>query len=156
MLDLCLPCKEKGKFRAVYKIVGGVPMCGGCVADREANPPEENKPQALQFLEDVKKDERKESKTMLDQKTIEAIKSDEGKLSLSEICEKHDVSWPTAKRYAPNAVSKKGKKPAGGGDTSPAPKRAAKNGGSRFADTISQLREERDRIDRVISELEMM
>jgi len=54
MLDLCVPCKEKGKFRAPYKVVNGVPMCGGCVADREANPPaEEKKPQALQFLEEV-------------------------------------------------------------------------------------------------------
>jgi hypothetical protein len=35
MLDLCIPCKEKGKFRAVYKIVKGVPMCGGCVSDQQ-------------------------------------------------------------------------------------------------------------------------
>jgi hypothetical protein len=116
MLDLCQPCKVKGKFRAPYKMVKGVPMCGGCVADLEANPPEEKKPQTLQFLEGVKNDKEKASTTtMLDQKTIEAIRADDGKLSLSEICEKHDVSWPTAKRYAPNAVSKKGKRPAGGG-----------------------------------------
>ena len=162
MLDLCQPCKEKGRFRAPYKIVKGVPMCGGCVADLEANPPEEAKPQALQFLEEVKNDkEQKASETMLDQATIDAIKADDGKLSLSEICEKHGVSWPTAKRYAPSAVSKKGKKPAGGGGSSPAPKRAAakhaeKNGASRWSATISQLREERDRIDRVIVELEKM
>src|SRR5579864_1735184 len=122
MLDLCVPCKEKGKFRAPYKVVNGVPMCGGCVADREANPPEEKKPQALQFLEELKEEKRERAPaaasagktTMLEQATIDAIKADESKLSLSEICEKHNVSWPTAKRYAPNAISKKGKKPAGG------------------------------------------
>jgi len=72
MIGLCQPCKEKGKFRAPYKIVKGVPMCGGCVADSEANPPEPQKPQALQFLEGVKKEKEGKS-TMLDQKTIEAI-----------------------------------------------------------------------------------
>lgn len=118
MLDLCQPCKEKGKFRAVYRIVKGVPMCGGCVADLEANPPEEKQSGVLKFLEEVKNDKEEKGKsTMLDPKTIEAIKADESKLSLSEICEKHNVSWPTAKRYAPNAVSKKGQKPAGGGAT---------------------------------------
>jgi len=46
MMDLCLPCKEKGKLRVPYKTVGGVPMCGECVADheqkqvRQAKPPE--------------------------------------------------------------------------------------------------------------------
>lgn len=133
-------------------------MCGGCVADLEANPPEEAKPQTLRFLEEVKKDKQKEETTMLEPEKIKAIAADAGKLSLSEICEKHGVSWPTAKRYAPNAVSRKGKQRAGGGDTSPAraAKQAAKNGASRFADTIELLREERDRIDRVITELEKM
>jgi hypothetical protein len=177
MLDLCVPCKDKGKFRAIYKIVKGVPMCGGCVADYEANPPEEKKPQALQFLEEVKKEKERapvlagaREKNMLDPKTIEAIKSDESKLSLSEICEKHGVSWPTAKRYAPNAVSKKGKKPAGGGDTSTTSSRAAstartrptrakhvsKNGASSgsVSDLVGRLREHRDLIDRVITSLE--
>jgi len=99
---------------------------------------------------------------MLEQATIDAIKADESKLSLSEICEKHNVSWPTAKRYAPNAISKKGKKPAGGGGSSPTPKRTAaptpvsKNGAGNgsVADLVGRLREHRDLIDRVITSLE--
>lgn len=48
---------------------------------------------------------------------IEAIERDAGAgLSLAEIQKKHKISWPTAKRYAPNAVSKKGRKLAGGGE----------------------------------------
>src|SRR5271155_2282073 len=158
MLDLCLPCKEKGKFRAPYKVVKGVPMCGGCVADHETGSASEamgkaetasrNKnasgadesgesrdggTRAVSNPGPIQENIAKERNRMLDPDTIEAIERDAAAgLSLTEIQKKHSVSWPTAKRYAGNAVSKKGTRPAGGGDTSSksasAAKRASSNG----------------------------
>jgi hypothetical protein len=133
MIDICVPCKEKGRFRAPYKTIGGVPMCGGCVADHENKP----KVPVKQKLEETKKSESappsvaptpvkvKEAKQMATPKDkIDAIRKDAAAgLSLNEIAEKNGVSWPTAKRYAD---AKGGKKTAGGGDSSPASKRAAK------------------------------
>lgn len=157
MLDLCLPCKNKGKLRAVYKHVKGVPMCGGCVADSEANPPAEMKPQALQFLEEVKEEKGTTMAKRIDEETkSEILRDSEAGMSISAIAAKHGVSWPTVKNIVGNGTKPAGKKRAGGGDSSPAAKRASTNGASRFADTISQLREERERIDRVIAELERM
>jgi len=166
MIGLCQPCKEKGKFRAVYKVVGGVPMCGGCVADREANPPEPAKPQAPEILEDAKNDKEEKGKTMpkqIDEGTRQEILKDaDAGMSVEQIRKKHNVGWITAKNIIDGSgKSAAGKKRAGGGDSSSAPRRAAakhaaKNSASRWADTISQLREERDRIDRVIGELEQM
>jgi hypothetical protein len=85
---------------------------------------------------------------------IDAIERDAGAgLTVSAIASKHKIAYETAKRYAPNApATRKGKKAAGGGGT----KHVSKNGGSRFSDTIAVLREERERIDRVIAELEKM
>jgi hypothetical protein len=125
MLDICVPCKDKGRLRAPYKTIGGIPMCGGCVAD--LNKPTAKAPEKPN-VEEKKKDEPaplrvapvKEVSTMgrglgISQETIEAIRKDAAAgLSLNQIAEKHSVSWPTAKKFAGGG----GKKPAGGGDTS--------------------------------------
>lgn len=135
----CHPCKEQRNcFRAVYRVVNGVPLCGGCVADSR-----------VQWFGALK---------MLDPEKIEAIERDAASLSVTEIAKKHAVSYGTAKRYAPKAVSKKSQR-AGGAKT---PKtRAAKNGSrirqiGRFDVAIRNLREERDRIDAIIAQLEAM
>jgi hypothetical protein len=118
MIDICVPCKEKGKFRAPYKTIGGVPMCGGCVTDHERKPKapvapklevkitSESAPPSAAPAKEV-------SKMATPQEKIDAIRKDAAAgLSLNEIAEKNGVSWPTAKRYA---EAKGGKKPAGGG-----------------------------------------
>jgi hypothetical protein len=160
MLDLCLPCKEKGKFRAPYKMIKGVPMCGGCVADYEANPPKPAQPdKAVQFLGEVKneKEEKTMAKRIEDEVRQEILKDHAAGMTTNAIATKHGVGWITAK----TVISATGGKRAGGGNSSPAAKRAAKatrapNGASRFADIVAQLREERERIDRVIADLEQM
>jgi hypothetical protein len=166
MLDLCIPCKDKGKFRAVYKIAKGVPMCGGCFADQEANPPQETKPQALQFLDDVKKE--KEGTTMakrIDDATREKVLKDHAEgMNTNAIATKHGLGWITVKTITGGSS---GKKRAGGGD-SDVPKRKtnflraaastahSRNGASRFSGIIEQLTAERDGIDRAIEELKKL
>jgi len=54
MLDICVPCKDKGRLRAPYKTIGGIPMCGGCVAD--LNKPTAKAPEKPN-VEEKKKDE---------------------------------------------------------------------------------------------------
>jgi hypothetical protein len=132
MIDICVPCKEKGKFRAPYKTINGVPMCGGCVADYERKPKvpvapklevkmtSEPAPPSAGHAKEVKQMGRGPATS---QETIDAIRKDAAAgLTTNQIAEKHGVSWPTAKRYADG---KAGKKPAGGGDTSSSPRRAA-------------------------------
>ena len=118
MIDICVPCKEKGKFRAPYKTIGGVPMCGGCVADHERKPKAPVAPKLeVQIASESappSAESAKEVKQMATpQEKIDAIRKDAAAgLSLNQIAEKQGVSWPTAKRYA---EAKGGKKPAGGG-----------------------------------------
>jgi len=64
---------------------------------------------------------------MLTPEQIDAIERDAGAgLSISDIQHKHKIAYETAKRYAPNAVAKRGKRSGnGGGDV----KRKAKSNG---------------------------
>jgi hypothetical protein len=96
---------------------------------------------------------------MLSPEQIDAIERDAGSgLSLTEIARKHKVAIATAKRYAPNAVSKKGRRPgkslAGGGSMKPAKQKKQSVG--RFSAAIENLRSERDRIDAIIQQLEAL
>jgi hypothetical protein len=54
---------------------------------------------------------------MLSPEQIEAIERDAGAgLSISQIQKKHNIAYETAKRYAPDASSQRGKRRAGGGE----------------------------------------
>ena len=89
----------------------------------------------------------------IDEATIGKIRelAAEGK-TFNQIANELGVGWQTVRRYARGD----GKKLARGGKVARKKAAAASNGTGRYAAIVSQLREERDRLDRVIAELEQL
>jgi hypothetical protein len=82
--SVCAPHKEIGINRAVYIVVNGVPLCGGCFADGVGQPGFGAAPKES----DMSK--------RLDDITREAIQRDASNgMKIGTIAKKHSVAWGT-------------------------------------------------------------
>lgn len=134
MIDICEPCKNNGKLRARYKTIGGVPMCGGCVADYEAKIPAK-RPFPIEITPALPKPAVEKEVSAMDKCGCGRDAKHRGRCSF--------------RRGNTNGTA-----PAGGGEKR-SPKIAAhKNGNGRYSDAIGQLKQERERLDTLIAGLE--
>jgi hypothetical protein len=153
-MKFCRPCREKdGRLKATYKIVNGVPLCGGCVADRGG----ENSTQAKVPIQL----EVKHVGKRIDEATAEAVKKDlAGGMSINEAAVKHALSWPTVKRISGGAAKTPKKTTRRQGKTSHGVMflhhENKKEKGASVEGMLASLRSKRELLDRAIAALESL